>query len=71
VASVGRPIIESAAAFAALINAPPAKTHEVVNRPFSRNAIDCVAAASRADVSSKKNSHHYLGGDASGHRPAV
>ena len=57
VASVGRPIIESAAAFAALINAPPAKTHEVVNRPVSRNAINCVGAAYRADVSGEKNSH--------------
>src|SRR4030095_15974098 len=57
VASVGRPIIESAAAFAALINTPPAKTHEVVNRPVSRNAINCVGAAYRADMSGEKNSH--------------
>jgi UDP-N-acetyl-D-mannosaminuronate dehydrogenase len=57
VASVGRPIIESAAAFAALINTPPAKTHEVVNRPVSRNAINCIGAAYRADVSDEKNSH--------------
>jgi hypothetical protein len=57
VASVRRPIIESAAAFAALINTPPAKTHEVVNRPVSRNAINCVGAAYRADVSGEKNSH--------------
>jgi len=58
VASRGRPIIELAAAFAALINTPPAKTHEVVNRPVSRHAINCVGAACRADVSSGRNSHN-------------
>jgi hypothetical protein len=57
VASVGRPIIESATAFAALIDTPPAKTHEVVNRPVSRNAINRVGAAFRADVSGEKNSN--------------
>jgi hypothetical protein len=58
VASRGRPIIELAAAFAALVNTPPAKTHEVVNRPVSRHAINCVGAAYRADVSSGRNSHN-------------
>ena len=58
VASRGRPIIESAAAFAALINTPSAKSHEVVNRPVSWHAINCVGAAYRADVSSGRNSHN-------------
>ena len=58
VASRGRPIIELAAAFAALVNTPPAKTHEVVNRPDSWHAINCVGAAYRADVSSGRNSHN-------------
>jgi hypothetical protein len=58
VASRGRPIIELAAAFAALVNTPPAKTHEVVDRPVSRHAINCVGAAYRADVSSGRNSHN-------------
>ena len=57
-ASRGRPIVESAAAFAAFINPPPAQTYEVVNRPVSRHAINCVGAACRADVSSGRNSHN-------------
>ena len=58
VASRGRPIIESAAAFAALINTPSAKSHEVVNRPVSWHAINYVGAAYRADVSNCRNSHN-------------
>jgi hypothetical protein len=57
VASGGRPIIESAAAFAALINTPDAKTHDAVDRPVSRHARNFVGAAYRADVSGGRNSH--------------
>ena len=57
-ASRGRPIIELAAAFAALVNTPPVKTHEVVNRPVSWHAINCVGAAYWADVSSGRNSRN-------------
>src|SRR5262245_11202921 len=63
VASGGRPIIESAATFATLINTPDAKTHDAVNRPVSRHAHNLVGAADRADVSGRRTSHDSLAGN--------
>src|SRR5262245_36539893 len=57
VASGGRPIIESAATFATLINTPDAKTHDAVNRAVSRHAHNLVGATYRADVSGRRSSH--------------